>query len=82
MATFKIKQLCKERGITQKELASNIGVSPVGLAKAIGGNTTIGTLEKIAEALDVPVWDLFTRDEETLTCPECGARLKLVKVQQ
>lgn len=80
MATFKIKQLCKERGITQKELASNIGVSPVGLAKAIGGNTTIGTLEKIAEALDVPVWDLFARDEETLTCPRCGAKLKIVEV--
>ena len=79
MATFKIKQLCKERGITQKELASNIGVSPVGLAKAIGGNTTIGTLEKIAEALDVPVWDLFDRDEETMTCPKCGTRLKLVE---
>lgn len=79
MTIFRIKELCKERGITQKELAANIGISAVGLAKALGGNTTIGTLEKVAEALGVPVWDLFAREEETLTCPKCGARLKLVE---
>lgn len=79
MTIFRIKELCKERGITQKELASKIGISAVGLAKALGGNTTIGTLEKVAEALGVPVWDLFAREEEILTCPKCGARLKLVE---
>lgn len=80
MTIFRIKELCKERGITQKELASKIGISAVGLAKALGGNTTIGTLEKVAGALGVPVWDLFAREEVGLTCPKCGAKLKIVEV--
>ena len=51
MAKFRIKEICRDKGITQKELAEKIGITAVGLAKAIAGNTTIGTLEKVADAL-------------------------------
>lgn len=68
MVTFRIKELCKEKSITQKELAEKIGISAVGLAKAIAGNTTIGTLERIADALNVPITELFnTGTDEELT---------------
>lgn len=30
-----INDICKEQGITQKELAEKIGITPVGLNKAI-----------------------------------------------
>ena len=54
-------ELCKEAGINQTELAEKIGLSRVGLSKAINGNPTIGTLEKIADALGVPVTELFEK---------------------
>lgn len=58
---FRILELCKEAGINQTELAEKIGLSRVGLSKAINGNPTIGTLEKIADALGVPIAELFEK---------------------
>ena len=58
--TLRILELCRKAGITQPELAERIGLSRVGLSKAINGNPTVGTLEKIANALDVELWELFT----------------------
>ena len=82
MARLRIKEVLKEQGVTQQELAVKIGVSRVGLAKAIGGNPTINTLEKIATAINVDIVDLFdTSTGQTLSgaikCPECGAKLKI-----
>ncbi len=64
MAHFRILEICKERGITQKELAEIIGISRVGLSKALNGNTTIGTLEKVATALNVPIVSLFEAEND------------------
>lgn len=80
MSDFRIKEICKAKGITQKELAEKIGISAVGLAKALAGNTTIGTLDKIASALGVSVAELFEApryDEATITCPHCGLPITL-----
>lgn len=80
MSRFRILELCKERGITQKDLAAQIGMTPVGLAKAAGGNPTVDTLEKIAEALGVPVTELFVpTPTDTLRCPHCGGVIKIEK---
>ncbi len=65
---LRILDICKQAGITQKELAERIGLSAVGLSKAINGNPTIGTLEKIATALNVPITELFSTDKQDL----CG----------
>ncbi len=78
MANLRIKELCNKRGITQKSLAEKIGLSPVGLAKAIAGNSTITTLERIADGLNVPVSELFAPSKDgVITCPNCGARLDI-----
>ena len=37
---LRILDICKQAGITQKELAERIGLSAVGLSKAINGNPT------------------------------------------
>ena len=77
---FRIIEICKERGLSQKDLAEQMGISRVGLSKAINGNTTITTLKKIAETLNVPLYDLFNKEEgnaSSLTCPKCGAELEL-----
>lgn len=49
----RIKEVLKEQGITQKELASKIGMSEVGLSKAINGSASMETITKVAEAIGV-----------------------------
>lgn len=78
MNDLRIKELCKQKGLTQSELAERIGISRVGLSKAINGNTTIGTLEKIAGALGVEVSAFFTTPAEgVITCPHCGKSIHI-----
>lgn len=78
MNDLRIKELCKQKGLTQSELAERIGISRVGLSKAINGNTTIGTLEKIAAALGVEVSALFAAPAEcVITCPHCGKTIQI-----
>lgn len=60
---FRILELCKEVGINQTELADKIGLSRVGLSKAINGNPTVDTLERIANALKVDITDLFKKND-------------------
>ena len=50
---FRIAEILKSKGMTQTDLAEKIGISRVGLSKAINGNTTITTLRKIAAALNL-----------------------------
>lgn len=54
----KIKDVIKEKGITQKELGLLIGMSEAGLSNAINGSATKVTLQKVANALDVDYSEL------------------------
>ena len=81
----RIKELIKEKGYTQQEFADLLGMSRVGLAQIVNGKPSNKTLEKIATALDVPMWQLFAspedvkgeEDKNTLTCPKCGTKFKM-----
>lgn len=64
MIELRVKELLREQGTLFKDLAQKIGVTDVGLRQALKGNPTIGTLEKIASALNVEVWELFTRSTD------------------
>lgn len=65
---LRVKEVCKNKGITLAEIANKIGVAQASLSKMLGGNPTIGTLEKIATALNVPITELFSADtNEELT---------------
>ena len=55
----RMKELCKEKGITQKELAKRLGVTDIWLRAALKGNPTLSTLLRVSEALDVEVAELF-----------------------
>ena len=69
----RVKDLCKEKGITQKELAESMGMSYVQLNASLRGvdpkdKTTktypsIKTLIRIAEQLGIEVEDIFATDE-------------------
>lgn len=75
MAKLRIKEICRERGITQKDLAKKIGITEVGLTKITKGQSKISTLENIATALNVPIQELFTAPmvgAASISCPHCG----------
>ena len=78
----------KEKGVTINELADKMGISRVTLSTQINGTANITSYEKIATALDVPMWQLFASPNEIakeqgagLRCPNCGAKLELKKVE-
>lgn len=76
--SLRVKEICKEKGILFKDLAEKIGVSDVGLRKQVQGNPTIETLQKIADALEVAISDLFVIPKaNTIHCPNCGVELHL-----
>lgn len=73
---LRIKDLCKERGITQAELAKKIGIKPVSFSQAIARNNfDMNYLKRIADALNVSVPELF--GDGTLTCPHCGKEIRI-----
>ena len=77
---IRIRELCQQRGTTQKDLAAKLGVSEMTLSRAAKGNTSLPLLEKIAEALGVPVPELFApQPTNTITCPHCGKPIKVEK---
>ncbi|KAF5077774.1 helix-turn-helix protein [anaerobic digester metagenome] len=73
---MRVKKILKEKGITAKQLAEQIGMSEVGLSVALSenGNPSLSTLRKIATELDVPISDLFEdrKNDGLITCPNCG----------
>lgn len=83
--SIRLKEVLSEKGITQKELAEKLGITVVGMSKIATGNPTVSTLEKIAAALDVEVWELFVSHEEVCKsgdgaesiCPYCHHPLKI-----
>jgi len=55
----RIKEVCRQRGITITQLAAKLGIRQVTLSRTITGNPTIETLQKIADALGVPIASFF-----------------------
>lgn len=75
---LRVKELCKNKGISVTELSLRIGIKQESLSRAINGNPTIGTLQKIADALDVEVTELFEKPAAgDIQCPNCGASIIL-----
>lgn len=58
---LRIKDVCREKGITQKELAGLLGVSEMTLSRASKGNTSLELLDRIATALNVDITELFAK---------------------
>nr|DAD85424.1 MAG TPA: helix-turn-helix XRE-family like protein [Siphoviridae sp. ctDcW16] len=61
---YRIKELCKEKGITLESLALGIGTSQASISRIItgNGNPTMDSLERIAKFLNVEVPELFVND--------------------
>lgn len=81
----RIKEILKEKGVTQIELAEKLGVTRSSIVKTLAGNPSQESLEKIATALNVPMWQLFASPDEiqpksgtaSITCPNCGKNINI-----
>lgn len=82
----RIKEVLKEKRMTQQELADKLGITRISIVKTLAGNPSQESLAKIATALNVPMWQLFASPEEvkgneedknTIICPKCGSKFKM-----
>ena len=63
---MRIRQLCKERGITPNGLSYISGISQSTIKSILGGeskNPGIVTLKKICDGLDISIVDFFDTEE-------------------
>ena len=56
---FRIKQICDQKGITLAELARGAGMPREALSGQVFKNPTLKTLSRIADVLEVEVYELF-----------------------
>lgn len=79
MSQIRLKELCKEKGITFNDLGEKIGMSRVSLSGIATGKQkpSFDTLEKIAGALNVSLSELFAPASSQIKCPKCGAIIRL-----
>lgn len=62
---LRIKEVCKEKGITLEDLAKRLGILRTSLSQALSRNSfSTDRLNDIATALDVPTWQLFASPAE------------------
>lgn len=77
MTTLRVKEICKDKGMTLADLAGLMGITPSALSQNIK-KPSFDTLEKLANALGVEVGELFSpSDTGTIRCPHCGAAIEL-----
>lgn len=76
MSINRIELLIKEKGYNMTSFAEKMNITRQNLY-AILKSPSYPTLEKIADALNVPMWQLFASpeeakgNEEVFTCPHC-----------
>ena len=82
MIKLRVKEILKAKGITQKEFASQLGMTEVGLSKSINdnGNPGLKRLNDIAAALNISFTELFDQPAtDIINCPYCGGEIKVSK---
>lgn len=84
---MRIKEVLKENGCTQQMLADKMNVSLSAVKQMVSAESlTTSTLEKIASALNVPMWQLFASPKEvqpkkdgiSLPCPHCRKNIEII----
>lgn len=78
MNVVRLEEIMKEKNIGVTELASIMGVNRQTIYYYIkqDDKNSISQLQKIADALKVPLSDLINKEEpaNSITCPNCGKR--------
>lgn len=81
---YRIKELLRDRNLNISELAEKINVQRESLSRIVNGaSTSAETLQKISDALNVHISELFekesTDNDNTIKCPNCGVELEVKK---
>lgn len=71
MTTLRVKDICKDKGMTLAELAERMNITASALSQNIK-KPSFDTLEKLATALSVEVPELFESSYTRAICPHCG----------
>lgn len=81
-----IKNVASSKGVKLQDLAQKLGVTRQTLNASMK-SPSYPTLTRIAEALEIPVWELLTPAEEApgampeerphAVCPHCGGPLQI-----
>lgn len=85
---MRIKEILKEKGITLSQLADTMGVSRQALSRQVAGKLLVEKAEEIANALNVPMWQLFASPEDVqkensnIVCPHCGNSIKVTIIKE
>lgn len=86
---MRIREAIEQKGLTTKEVADRLNISLSALNQSISGNPSVKVLTKIADAIGVPMWQLFASPEEVKSesdgdvCPYCGNLIKVnVKLEK
>lgn len=74
---LRIKEILKSKGMTSAQLAEQLGITKGAFSNSINKNPTLSTLEKIADALEVSVTDLFENRAVHANCPHCGKPINI-----
>ena len=78
--SLRIKEIIKEKGLTVQAVADIMKINRVTLTNHINGNPSVKILQKIADALQVDIVELFEQPQNNdFTCPNCGTKLTVVK---
>lgn len=60
---LRIKELCKEKGITMAEVAKRLHITAGALSQNVSGRASIDRLQEIADILNVSIVDLFDKKD-------------------
>lgn len=76
---MRIKEIIKEKGMTVYEVAEKMNIKAPSLSRAINGNPTKEMLQRIADALNVHISELFINPDKStsITCPNCGKEIHI-----
>ncbi len=77
---LRIKDILKEKKITAISLADTVGMAQPSMSNIVNGKVmpSVETLERIANALEVPITALFEQPKQNVIhCPNCGTALEI-----
>lgn len=78
--SLNIKKAIKEHGLEVREVARRMDITPTGLSQHINGNPSVEVLQRIADAIDCDISELFEQPKTntvSLTCPHCGKNINI-----
>ncbi|MDR1370573.1 MAG: helix-turn-helix transcriptional regulator [Dysgonamonadaceae bacterium] len=75
---LRIKEICKEQGITLQMLAERLGINYQSVYSLMSGNPKLSTLKRVSDCLNVPIVELFEEKKEIHFLLEFGGEVKKI----